>query len=175
MVSGGGRGHAVPAHPRCTDRAGLRAITRGDRPAPSSSHKTGTVTIGTPDVAEIVTSSDLPPGELLRLAASVDRMSSHMLGEALVRGARERGLSLSVPTEVHEDPGQGIEGAVDARRVAVVAARSRGRPARRRPRVCTPSSLPPRTSWRSCAACGATVQEGIDLAVILNALRALRG
>jgi heavy metal translocating P-type ATPase len=81
--------------------------------------KTGTLTVGTPEVREIVTRRDVPEGELLRLAASVDQMSAHVLGEALVGAAREAGLHLSAPTMVREDPGQGIEGTVDERRVAV--------------------------------------------------------
>jgi heavy metal translocating P-type ATPase len=81
--------------------------------------KTGTLTVGSPDVREIVTAGDVSDGELLRLAASVDRMSAHVLGEALVRAAAEAELTLSMPSEVREDPGQGIEGTVDGRRVAV--------------------------------------------------------
>ena len=81
--------------------------------------KTGTLTVGTPDVREIVTRSSLEAGELLRLAASLDRMSAHVLGEALVRAAAEADLTLSTPTEVSEDPGQGIRGNVDGRAVAV--------------------------------------------------------
>jgi heavy metal translocating P-type ATPase len=81
--------------------------------------KTGTLTVGTPEVREIVTRGDVSDGELLRLAASIDRMSAHVLGEALVRAAGEAGLRLGMPTDVREDPGQGIEGTVDGRRVAV--------------------------------------------------------
>jgi P-type E1-E2 ATPase len=81
--------------------------------------KTGTLTIGTPEVRDIVTRDGLEVGELLRLAASVDRMSAHVLGEALVGAAEEAGLALSPPIEVHEEPGQGIQGTVDGRTVMV--------------------------------------------------------
>ncbi len=81
--------------------------------------KTGTLTIGTPDVREILTAERMPESELLRLAASIDRMSAHVLGEALVRAATERDLPLSMPSEVREEPGQGISGRVDGHRVAV--------------------------------------------------------
>ena len=81
--------------------------------------KTGTLTIGTPDVREIVTRGELPAGEVLRLAASVDRMSAHVLGQALVDAARQADLQLDVPGDVREEPGQGIEGTVDGHRVAV--------------------------------------------------------
>jgi cation transport ATPase len=81
--------------------------------------KTGTLTIGTPEVRDVVTRTNHTSGELLSLAASVDRLSAHVLGEALVRAANDAGLALSTPTQVHEEPGQGIEGLVRARRVAV--------------------------------------------------------
>lgn len=81
--------------------------------------KTGTLTVGTPEVREIVTQNGLNQNELLRLAASVDRMSAHVLGEALVDRAQEAGLSLTMPVEVHEEPGQGIAGSVEGHRVLV--------------------------------------------------------
>jgi heavy metal translocating P-type ATPase len=81
--------------------------------------KTGTLTVGTPDVREILTTDGIPAGEVLRVAASVDRMSAHVLGEALVRAAGQAELSLSLPSDVREEPGQGIAGTVDAQRVLV--------------------------------------------------------
>ncbi len=81
--------------------------------------KTGTLTVGSPAVRDIATRPGVDRAELLRLVASVDRMSAHVLGEALVRAAEEAGLTLAVPTEIHEDPGQGIAGSVDGRRVLV--------------------------------------------------------
>ena len=58
-------------------------------------------------------------GELLRLAASVDQLSAHVLGKALVRAAREAGQTLTTPSGVREEPGQGIKGFLDGRNVAV--------------------------------------------------------
>ena len=81
--------------------------------------KTGTLTVGTPEVREIKTRGGWEPGELLRMAASVDRLSAHVLGEALVDAASEAELELTMPAEVHEEPGQGIEGRVNGHRVAV--------------------------------------------------------
>jgi heavy metal translocating P-type ATPase len=81
--------------------------------------KTGTLTVGAPDVRDIVTVDGMPAAEVLRLAASVDRMSAHVLGVALVRAAQDAELALELPAAVREDPGQGIEGTVDGRRVAV--------------------------------------------------------
>jgi heavy metal translocating P-type ATPase len=81
--------------------------------------KTGTLTVGTPDVRAIVPYQDHQPTEVLALAASIDRMSAHVLGEALVRAATDAELTLSTATHVLEKPGQGIQGIVDGRPVAV--------------------------------------------------------
>ena len=81
--------------------------------------KTGTLTVGTPEVRDIVARDGIEAGELLRLAASVDRMSAHVLGEALVSAATGADLTLTPPTGVHEDPGQGIQGEVDGHTVTV--------------------------------------------------------
>lgn len=81
--------------------------------------KTGTLTLGTPEIEEVLPLDNQDSQELLRAAASLDQLSVHVLAEALVKGARERGLKLDFPTEVAENPGQGIEGFVDGRRVAV--------------------------------------------------------
>ena len=81
--------------------------------------KTGTLTVGTPEVREVLSANGVAPNELLRLAASVDRFSAHVLAEALIRAATDADLSLSVPRDVHEKPGQGIDGIVDGRSVGV--------------------------------------------------------
>ncbi|MFZ1155272.1 MAG: heavy metal translocating P-type ATPase [Solirubrobacteraceae bacterium] len=81
--------------------------------------KTGTLTVGVPEVRDILTANHTSPGELLRLAASVDRMSANVLGGALVSAAREAELELGMPVDIREEPGQGIEGEVDNHRVVV--------------------------------------------------------
>lgn len=81
--------------------------------------KTGTLTIGTPEVREIRTRDGWEAGQLLRMAASVDRLSAHVLGEALVGAATDAGLELRVASEVREEAGQGIEGRIEGHRVAV--------------------------------------------------------
>jgi heavy metal translocating P-type ATPase len=81
--------------------------------------KTGTLTHGRPEIEEVKSADGLPPTELLRLAASVDQLSAHVLAEALVHGAEGRGIELEFPEDVVEDPGQGIEGLVAGHRVAV--------------------------------------------------------
>lgn len=81
--------------------------------------KTGTLTVGTPDVRKVLPADGLDEGELLRLAASVDRLSAHVLGAALAREAQDAGLVLSPARDVREAPGQGISGVVDGHQVGV--------------------------------------------------------
>jgi len=81
--------------------------------------KTGTLTLGQPEVEQIVEVSGLGGEESLRLAASLDQMSAHVLAESLVSDAERRGIVLTVPTGVREEPGRGILGEVGGRRVAV--------------------------------------------------------
>ncbi|GMU65104.1 MAG: ATPase P [Acidobacteriota bacterium] len=81
--------------------------------------KTGTLTRGRPRLVAIEIAGDGDPDELLRLAASLDQVSQHVMAAALVRAARERGLELSFPEEVEEEPGRGIRGRVEGRSVAL--------------------------------------------------------
>ena len=81
--------------------------------------KTGTLTLGTPEIERVISLDGIDQGETLRLAASLDQLSAHSLAEALVLAARRRGLALSFPEDVEEGPGQGAEGLVDGQRVAV--------------------------------------------------------
>ncbi|WP_182904968.1 heavy metal translocating P-type ATPase [Microbispora sp. H13382] len=81
--------------------------------------KTGTLTRGRPRVLQVAAAPGRAPSEVLRLAASLDQMSAHVLAEAIVAEARARGLALSAPREVTEEPGRGVTGMVDGQRVSV--------------------------------------------------------
>lgn len=81
--------------------------------------KTGTITMGMPELSDLEVFGADPQAEVLRLAASLDQVSPHVLASAVVRAARSRGLALSFPSEVTERLGQGIRGRVDGREVAL--------------------------------------------------------
>ncbi|MET8311850.1 heavy metal translocating P-type ATPase [Micromonospora sp. NPDC005173] len=81
--------------------------------------KTGTLTEGRPKAAETVTAPGTDCDEMLRLAASVEQLSPHVLAAAVVQEATSRGLPLSTPTDVTEEPGKGVTGRVDGLRVQV--------------------------------------------------------
>ncbi len=81
--------------------------------------KTGTLTRGEPELTEIVPTNGIPEEELLRLIASAESGSEHPLGEAIVRGARDRGLP-PVEAEAFEAiSGGGIRARVEGREVLV--------------------------------------------------------
>src|SRR6188472_1837116 len=81
--------------------------------------KTGTITSGDPEIEHVVELGTLPAQETLRLAASLEQLSAHVLAESLVRGTQERGIRLMTPTGVTEEPGRGVAGVVDGHRVTV--------------------------------------------------------
>ena len=81
--------------------------------------KTGTLTSGRPVVADVIAVTGHEPAELLRLAASLDQLSPHVLAAAVVRAAEERQLSLSTPTQTQEVAGKGIRGTVGRHAVAI--------------------------------------------------------
>ncbi len=81
--------------------------------------KTGTLTAGRPAVTEVAAAPGRTAAGVLRMAASADQLSPHVLAEAVVAEARRRGLALSLPDEVEEEPGRGVTAAVDGVRVRV--------------------------------------------------------
>jgi heavy metal translocating P-type ATPase len=84
--------------------------------------KTGTLTLGTPAVEGVEPVAGIDEAELLRLTASADQASPHIIAQAIVAEARTRGLALTFPTMPDETPGQGLIGTVAGHRVAVGSA-----------------------------------------------------
>jgi Cu+-exporting ATPase len=81
--------------------------------------KTGTLTEGKPTLTSVVARGGLSEDELLRLVASVEHVSEHPLAEAIVSGARDRGVLLAEVQDFASVTGKGVRGLVDGRRVAV--------------------------------------------------------
>lgn len=78
--------------------------------------KTGTLTLGAPKLIDLLLVDDaqgIYTAEIvLGLVASVEQFSTHILARAAVEAARERGLTLSAPSEFEETLGKGIHGHV---------------------------------------------------------------
>ncbi len=85
--------------------------------------KTGTLTEGRPAVTAIRTVNAIEEGELLRLAASLERASEHPLADAIVRAATERGMVLAQPSGFDSPVGKGVLGMVEDKRLAIGSGR----------------------------------------------------
>jgi Cu+-exporting ATPase len=84
--------------------------------------KTGTVTEGRPTVTDVIPNPNGPvhdTADLLRLAASLESVSEHPLADAIVRHARERGLSIEPPDAFVAFPGRGVRATTGGRSVAI--------------------------------------------------------
>jgi heavy metal translocating P-type ATPase len=87
--------------------------------------KTGTLTIGRPEVAHVVARGEWNETDVLRLAGAVEQGSAHLLARTLVEAAHKAltnvGGVLPRPTRVRESPGRGVTGFVEGHEVAVGA------------------------------------------------------
>jgi Cu+-exporting ATPase len=81
--------------------------------------KTGTLTEGKPTLVSVVPASGGDPSELVRVAASLERGSEHPLASAIVKGAEGRNLPLTAASAFESITGQGVQGVVEGRRVAL--------------------------------------------------------
>ena len=81
--------------------------------------KTGTVTLGRPQITDIVPLDEQTPDDLLRLSASCERYSEHPLAEAVRREAVAHGLALSEPVNFEAVPGQGVRAQIDGATIVV--------------------------------------------------------
>ncbi len=81
--------------------------------------KTGTVTLGTPEVLDVRAVEGISAPEVIRIAASAERFSEHPLGKAIVKKASAWSLDVGEPQEFQYSPGKGIVCRVDGARTAV--------------------------------------------------------
>ena len=85
--------------------------------------KTGTLTLGRPEVTDVIALNGLPPEALLGLAASAERYSEHPLAHAVRAAAEARGLALQ-PAEAFEAvPGMGLRARIDGRQISIGSSR----------------------------------------------------
>jgi heavy metal translocating P-type ATPase len=81
--------------------------------------KTGTLTEGGARLIALETSPDHDAETVLKAAASLESASHHSLAAAVIEAAKLRDIVLSVPTNVRETHGAGVEGIVEGRPVAI--------------------------------------------------------
>ena len=81
--------------------------------------KTGTLTLGRPELVTVEPAPGFADHELLALAASLERGSEHPLAAAIVRGAEARGATLAAATQFESVTGKGVRGQVNGRAVAL--------------------------------------------------------
>jgi P-type Cu+ transporter len=81
--------------------------------------KTGTITRGQPSLTDVIAAASFSEEEVLRSAAAVEGGSEHPLGQAIVSGARERGLELPALEAFKAITARGVRGRVEGRLVRV--------------------------------------------------------
>ncbi len=81
--------------------------------------KTGTLTVGKPALSRVEALLPGNEGEILRLAAGLERASEHPLAAAIVAGARAKGIALPEAQDFRAVPGKGAVGTVEGRAVAL--------------------------------------------------------
>lgn len=81
--------------------------------------KTGTLTEGAPAVTKVIATEGFSEADVLAAAAAVETASEHPLAEAIVKGAKDRGLAVSEAEGFEAVTGKGVLATVSARRVAL--------------------------------------------------------
>ncbi len=81
--------------------------------------KTGTITKGEPSITDIIPLDGGEANALLRLAAAAERSSEHPLGQAIVKAAQERGMTLGQPESFTAESGRGIQAVVEGKTVLI--------------------------------------------------------
>jgi P-type Cu+ transporter len=88
--------------------------------------KTGTITKGEPGLTDVIAAEGFEERAVLQSAASVEAGSEHPLGQAIVHGARERGVPIPAVEDFRAVTARGVEGRADGRWVRVGSRRLLG-------------------------------------------------
>ncbi len=81
--------------------------------------KTGTLTVGKPEVVAIKPTGDLSEDDLLRLAAAAESSSEHPLARAIIAAAKQRKLQLPEATDFNAEAGSGITATVEGKTITI--------------------------------------------------------
>ncbi|MGC9352242.1 MAG: copper-transporting P-type ATPase [Mariniphaga sp.] len=88
--------------------------------------KTGTITEGKPALKSYKSFGKLTDDEVLRLAASVDANSEHPVAEAIVKGAKEKGIQFKKVKQFEAVTGKGVKGEIDGKKIGLGNSRLAG-------------------------------------------------
>ncbi|MBL8883132.1 MAG: heavy metal translocating P-type ATPase [Hyphomicrobium sp.] len=127
--------------------------------------KTGTLTVGGARLVAIETAPGEDPDEVLRLAASLEQASQHVVAAAIVSAAVARGLRLDVPEQVRETMGSGLEGIIGGRKIKAGSHHLVWGPGR--PQAWAVRALR-RASWRSALTVFVSVDGHVLGAILLG-------
>ncbi|WP_368297089.1 heavy metal translocating P-type ATPase [Cytobacillus firmus] len=81
--------------------------------------KTGTVTHGKPVLTDVITEGNIEEMAFLQLVGSAEKQSEHPLAEAIVKGIKDKGITLFYPQEFEAIPGYGIKAKVEGKDLLV--------------------------------------------------------
>jgi Cu+-exporting ATPase len=81
--------------------------------------KTGTITVGAPTVTDIIALNNFDENKILSLAASVEQLSEHPLGEAMVNSAKDKGIKMFQADDFKALPGHGVEAKVNGAEIII--------------------------------------------------------
>ncbi len=81
--------------------------------------KTGTLTLGQPQITDVIPLNSLIASEVLKLAASAERYSEHPLAEAVRTGTRVQSLTLAEPKDFEAVPGMGVRAHINGCFIAI--------------------------------------------------------
>ncbi|MEQ1614637.1 MAG: heavy metal translocating P-type ATPase, partial [Hyphomicrobiaceae bacterium] len=127
--------------------------------------KTGTLTVGGARLVAIEVAPGQSADEALRLAASLEQASHHVVATAIIAAATTKGLALAMPADVRETHGAGLEGTVDGRAVRVGSHQLVG--GGRRPDDWAARALR-RAAWRSALSVFIAVDGKVVAALLLG-------
>jgi Cu+-exporting ATPase len=85
--------------------------------------KTGTLTRGRPEVTSVFLRPGLDEAEIMGRVASVEALSEHPIGEAIVRMAQAKGFTIAPATEFNAEAGFGVKALVEGSHIMVGADR----------------------------------------------------
>ena len=126
--------------------------------------KTGTLTVGGARLVAVETAPEESADEVLRLTASLEQASHHVVAAAIVAAAVTKGLPLDTPDKVREAMGSGLEGYVAGKLIRAGS----------RQLVCGPRRLDGwavralrRASWRSALSVFVSVDGRVIGAILL--------